>query len=200
MLKVGLTGGIGSGKSMVARIFAVLGIPVFDADTEAKTLMETDPVLKAQLKDAFGEEVYLNGILQRKKLAEMVFPDENKLRLLNNLVHPRVRDVFFEWVGRHAEAPYVIHEAAILLESGWAFLFDRVITVEAPEPLRIRRVIERDGTSAGEVRSRMERQWTDEERRKHADHVLVNDEKELLIPAILELHRLFLNENHNTTQ
>ncbi|HDR89937.1 MAG TPA: dephospho-CoA kinase [Bacteroidetes bacterium] len=198
MLKVGLTGGIGSGKSLVARIFTILGIPVFDADTEAKTLMETDPVLKAQLKDAFGEDVYLNGMLRRKKLAEMVFPDEGKLRLLNNLVHPKVRAAFLEWVGRHAEAPYVIQEAAILLESGWASLFDRVIAVEAPEPLRIRRVMERDGTSAGEVRSRMERQWTDEERRKHADHVLVNDEKELLIPAILELHRLFLNENQNT--
>jgi len=198
MLKVGLTGGIGSGKSIVAGIFTVLGIPVFDADTEARTLMESDPVLKAHLEDAFGEDVYLNGMLRRKKLAEMVFSDDDKLRLLNSLVHPKVRDAFSEWVGCHAEAPYVIHEAAILLESGWASLFDRVIAVEAPEQLRIRRVMERDGTSAGEVRSRMERQWTDEERRKHADYLLVNDEKKLLIPAIIELHRLLLNENQNT--
>ena len=191
MLRIGLTGGIGSGKSLVACVFRVLGVPVFEADTEARLLMEQHAVLKQKICLAFGEDVYRDGRLQRKKLAGIVFPDPEKLKVLNGLVHPYVFEAFDKWILKVPDVPYVLHEAAILFESGGAKCFDAVIAVEAPEELRIQRVILRDGVERQEVFDRMKNQWETARRTENASYVLWNDNNGLLLPVILNWHASF---------
>ncbi len=186
MLKVGLTGGIGSGKSYVSKIFRELGIPVYDADSRAKALMISDEV-REKVIDTFGPESYLNDSLNRSYLAEKVFKDETELAKLNSIVHPAVREDHTHW---HAEqqAPYTLREAAILYESGAFEDCDYVIVVTAPEDLRIKRVMERDGVEEEAVRARMKNQWAEEEKVKRADFILSNDEGQALLPAVVEIH------------
>lgn len=191
MLKIGLTGGIGSGKSVVARIFAVLGIPVYYADDEAKKLMNTDKDLKAAILKHFGEKSYREGELDRKYLARVVFNDTQKLELLNSLTHPATIQHAAGWIKRQT-APYIIKEAALLFESGAAKLLDKVIGVYAPEAIRLRRVMERDQVKAEEVLQRMSRQMNEEKKMKLCDFVIVNDEKQPVIPQVLSLHEQFL--------
>jgi dephospho-CoA kinase len=191
MLKVGLTGGIGSGKSTVAKVFETLGIPVYYADEAAKKLMNTDPGLKASLLKHFGEDTYRDHELNRKYLASVVFSNKEKLDLLNSLVHPAtIRDAA-AWMKKQT-APYIIKEAALLFESGAADHLDLVIGVYAPRHVRVKRVMERDGLSEEEVVKRMNRQLDEEMKLKRCHYVITNNEEELLIPQVLKLHRLFL--------
>lgn len=191
MLKVGLTGGIGSGKSTVAKLFTVLGVPVFSSDEEGRRLLNGDAAVQAAVARAFGPSVLVAGIPDRKALAALVFRDAEALALLNAIIHPAVRRSFQEWAARQ-QAPYVVNESAILVETGIHRGMDHLVVVTAPEEERIRRVIARDGVKEAEVRSRMRNQATDEERERAADSVVVNDGSRLLIPQVLSLHGTLL--------
>jgi dephospho-CoA kinase len=191
MIKVGLTGGIGSGKSVVAKVFEVLGIPVYYADDAAKKLMNTNADLKAAIIKNFGEASYVNGELDRKYMASAVFNDKEKLELLNSLTHPvTIRDAE-EWSQKQT-SPYIIKEAALLFESGANKNLDYVIGIEAPLPLRIKRVMARDGISEQEIMKRINRQMNEEEKLKRCDFVIINNEEELVLPQVMELHKKFL--------
>lgn len=192
MLKIGITGGIGSGKSTVVKVFEQLGVPVFIADDQAKELMNTDLELIAEIKQVFGENVYTpKGELNRTMLASLVFNAPDKLKLLNALVHPATIRAFENWCKRHQDKPYVLKEAAILFESGTYKQNDLNILVTAPEEIRIKRVIKRDASDEEKVRSRIKNQMPDEEKSKLADFILVNDEQSALIPQIVSLHHKF---------
>ncbi len=193
MLKVGLTGGIGSGKSTVAKIFEVLGIPVYYADDRAKDLMHTDPILMAEVKVAFGSDIYdADGQLQRKLLAERVFSDQTKLTLLNSLVHPAVfRDVN-NWMQASEGAPYAVKEAALIFEAGSYRQLDFVITVTAPDEVRIERVMSRDAVSKDEVMQRMSKQLPQDEKENQSDFVIVNDGTKSLVEQVEGIHKTLL--------
>ncbi|MBL0126251.1 MAG: dephospho-CoA kinase [Flavobacteriales bacterium] len=191
MLKVGLTGGIGAGKSTVARMFSVLGVPVFHADEEAKDLMNADPELRSAITERFGVKVYADNVLDRRALAAIVFNDVRALADLNAMVHPAVRRAFNRWSGEQTGS-YVVMEAAILAEHDGYKAFDRVITVTCPEAMRIERVVQRDGVSVEEVRARLANQATDEERLRIADFVVANDDTQLVIPRVLAIHEELL--------
>jgi dephospho-CoA kinase len=188
---IGLTGGIGSGKSTVAGIFSVLGIPVYDADRSAKRLMNENKALKTQILKHFGEAAYENGQLNRKYIAGIVFNNEAKLKLLNSLVHPYTIADAHDWAVRQT-SPYVIKEAALMFESASFHYVQRVIGVSAPLPLRIQRVVRRDGLTPEEVRSRIQRQLAENIKLKLCDDVVTNNEQELLVPQILTLHQKLL--------
>jgi dephospho-CoA kinase len=191
MLKVGLTGGIGSGKTTIAKIFELLNVPVYYADEASKRLYHTDQDLIHNIKKHFGEDVYTNDQLNRSKMAAIVFNDPNKLELLNALVHPpTIRDAE-EWMKKQT-APYVIKEAALLFESGSAKGLDYIIGVKAPSHYRIKRVMERDGLSREDVISRANRQIDEDIKMRLCDFVIVNNDQELVIPQVLELHSRFM--------
>lgn len=187
MLKVGLTGGIGSGKTLVADIFKVLGIPVFDADSAAKEIMERDPALVSKIKAEFGEETYTGNKLNRKLLAEKVFSDPFLLEKLNALVHPAAIKAGLEWADKQ-QAPYAIKEAALMFEAGSAFNLEYVIGVYAPKSLRLSRVMNRSQLTREEVLARMSRQVDDNIKMRLCDYVIINDEQSLLIPQVLKVH------------
>ena len=187
-LKIGLTGGIGSGKSTIARIFELLGVPVYYADAVSKSLYETDAELMQQVKMHFGEDVYEDGKLNRQKLAALVFSNPEKLALLNALVHPPTIRHSENWM-KAQTAPYVVKEAALIFESGSAAGLDYVIGVWSPKQLRIKRTMERDGISQQQVEQRMQRQIDEEMKMKLCDFVIKNDETQLVIPQVLELHQ-----------
>lgn len=194
MLKIGITGGIGSGKSTVCRIFSMLGIPVFDADSVAKELMVTNQILISNICNAFGKDVYhSDGTLNRELLAQKAFLDQKQISKLNSLVHPVVLNAFDSWVNQHT-SPYVIKEAALMFESNADKRNDVNIVVLAPEDVRIKRVIQRDGSSEEKVRARMSHQMPEKEKIERADYVIINDESTLLIPQILHLHQVFSNK------
>lgn len=192
MLKIGVTGGIGSGKSTVCRIFEVLGIPVYYADAEAKRLMQEDAGLSAAIRDRFGAEAYgREGVLDRAYLARQVFGNPEKLKLLNSLVHPVTVADADRWAGRQS-SPYVLKEAALMFESDAFHHVDRVIGVSAPSALRISRTMKRDGIERGEVLKRMAGQLDEEIKMRLCDYVILNDEIHPVIPQVLELHQRFL--------
>ncbi len=196
MLKVGITGGIGSGKTTVCHLFELYDIPVFYADERAKLLMHTDPILIDGIKEAFGKSVYLgDGHLDRKKLAAIVFNDAKQLEKLNSLVHPAVFRDFDSWLLKQS-SPYVLKEAAILFESGSDQDCDFTIVVTSPPDIRIRRVISRDKVSGEEVKKRMDKQMSDEKKIELADFIIRNDERELLIPQVANLHHKLLELNN----
>ncbi len=193
MLKVGLTGGIGSGKSIIAEVFKVLGIPVFDADTAAKHIMQTDEQLISKIKAAFGEETYTGNKLNRKILADKVFNNAYQLEKLNALVHPASIQAGLDWADKQT-APYVIKEAALMFEAGSAFNLQYVIGVYAPKSLRIKRVMERSNMTRDEVLVRMSRQVDDKIKMRLCDFVIVNDEQQMILPQILSLHQQLLDK------
>ncbi len=194
-MKIGLTGGIGSGKSTVSQIFKVLGIPVFDADREAKRLMEENEDLRKRIQQELGFETYTNSKLNRRVLADLVFTDAYKLDKLNAIVHPAVISFAEEWMKKQSSA-YVVKEAALLFEAGSAGDLDYVIGVYAPQHLRIHRVIKRDGMTREQVMDRMSRQINEEMKMRLCDFVLINDEQQLLITQVLKLHNRFLQAQH----
>ncbi|MEI8074613.1 MAG: dephospho-CoA kinase [Bacteroidota bacterium] len=197
MLKIGLTGGIGSGKTTVAHIFKVLGIPVFDADTVAKDLMENNTELRDKLIAQFGTNVFESGKLNRKWLASIVFQDPHQLDLLNAQVHPMTLQAAENWFVQQ-DADYVIKEAALLFEAGAGAGLDFIIGVFAPPHIRIQRVMQRDGLSREEVLARIDRQVSDTIKMKLCDFVIVNDDQQLLTEQVLELHQKLIQLNiHN---
>jgi dephospho-CoA kinase len=191
MLKIGLTGGIGSGKSTVAHIFEVLGIPVYYADEAAKRLMTENEELKASVISAFGNDAFINGNLNREYIAGQVFNNDKKIELLNSLVHPATIKDAAEWI-QIQDAPYVIKEAALIFESGSNKDLDYVIGVKSRAALRIQRTIGRDNISADEVKARMDKQMDEDLKLRLCDYVIVNDEEEMVIPQVLALHEKFL--------
>lgn len=188
--RIGITGGIGSGKTTACQIFAALGIPVYYADDRAKWLMQNDPKLVAALKAAFGEKTYTSqGILDRAYLAELVFNNQEQLNILNSIVHPAVREDGIQWDEQHQDTPYTLREAALLYESGIYQLLDQIITVTAPEALRIQRVMERDGLGAEQVKARIDKQWPEEKKVALADFVIHNDGQHSLIRQVYKIHQ-----------
>lgn len=191
MLRIGLTGGIGSGKSTVANVFRVLNVPVFEADAEGRRLLKEDTAVGAAVRDRFGPTVFRDGLIDRAALGAIVFNDKQALADLNGIIHPAVRASFNTWASEQT-APYVVMEAAILAETGNHKAFDRILVVTAPEELRIRRVMERDGVEAEAVQARMSNQLSDDERNALADHLIENDDRHLVIPQVLAVHTALL--------
>ncbi len=195
MLKVGLTGGIGSGKSTVAKIFETLNIPVYYADAEAKRIMNEDKELRKSIIRHFGEESYKNDELNRSYLASQVFVDQYKLDLLNSLVHPVTISGAEQWMKKQ-KSPYVIKEAALLFEAGATENLDYIIGVYAPVAMRIQRVMARDNVTREEVLKRMKNQISDEIKMKLCDFVVVNDEERLVMEQVLLIHQKLLASSH----
>lgn len=199
MRRIGITGGIGSGKSIVSRVFAALGAPVYDSDSRAKWVMANDLVLREQLQAAFGAETYDGtGQLNRPYLAQVAFNDATQLARLNALVHPRVGEDFATWTAAQAAAgrAYIIKEAALLYESGAYRTLDAIITVFAPPEVRTRRVQGRDAhRSAAEVQAIMDKQLSEEEKMQRADYVVYNDDSQLVLPQVLALDKEFRSGN-----
>ena len=191
MKVVGLTGGIGSGKSTIARLFSALGIAVYDSDTEAKKLINTSAEIKKRIVEVFGAEAYAEGVYNRAYIADIVFRNPDKLAVLNSIVHPVLADDFNQWVALQT-SPYVIKEAAILFESGSYKNCDFIITVTAPEALRISRCMSRDGSTEAQVRARMAQQWTDAQRIALSDTVIENINLEETEKRVRELNNLFI--------
>ena len=195
LLQIGITGGIGSGKSLICKIFQTLGVPIYDADSRARWLMAQDQELIDQIKASFGKDAYLeNGEVNRPYLADRVFKDGEQIKLLNSLVHPKVGEDAIKWSKAWAgKVPYVLREAALLFESGAHKRLDRTITVFAPIEVRIERVLQRDAhRSKEQVEAIIAKQMSEEERQKLASYVILNDESQLLIPQVLRLHHEFL--------
>lgn len=188
-LQVGLTGGIGSGKTTVSKFFATLGVPIYYADDAAKWLMQNDKALVNAIRSAFGNDIYTDEQqLDRQKLADIVFNDIKALRRLESLVHPAVFRHSQEWSEKHDTADYLIREAALTFESGSYKLLDKVITVFAPREVRIQRVLQRDNSTKEAIEARMDKQWSDERKIELADFVIYNNGKQLIIPQIMKIH------------
>lgn len=188
MLKVGLTGGIGSGKSTVGRVFAALGIPVYNADAASKTLYSSSVQIKEAVIKYFGESIYEGGVFHKDRLSTAVFGDADKLALLNSIVHPATIQHARTWMAGQKTA-YVIKEAALIFESGSAIDLDLVIGVWAPQALRIKRVVQRDGFEPEAVLNRMQHQIEESVKMKLCDYVISNDDKKMVVPQILALHQ-----------
>lgn len=192
MLKVGVTGGIGSGKSVVCRVFATLGIPVFNADDTARYLMEHDEALKQAIMTALGSDTYHAGIPDRERIAAIVYADRTKLHQLNALVHPATIQYAARWMAAQT-APYVIKEAAIFFESGSYREMDVMIGVSAPVEQRIKRIMARSAYTEEKVRSIMTQQMDEKEKMSRCDHIIINDELQAILPQVLKLHERFLH-------
>jgi len=186
-MEIGVTGGIGSGKTSVCKVFNVLGIPVFSADYEAKKIMDSDHEIMDKVRSIAGKDVYASGSLDRMELAKIIFKNERLLREINRVVHPVVFSNYKLWA-RYSSAPYVIMEAAILFESKAVHFVDKVITVVAPVEERIERVVRRNKLTREQVLDRIKNQMDDEEKIKHSDWVINNSEHEMIIPAILKIY------------
>ncbi len=188
MKKIGLTGGIGSGKTTVAKIFEALGIPVYYADTQAKRLLNQDYSVKEQIIKEFGN-IYVKNLIDRKRLAEIVFTDSMKLQKLNSIVHPAVKNDFENWCLKQKNYRYIVQEAAILFESGMYKNFDKIITIYTPETIRIQRVCDRDNVERKKVLERIRNQIDDKTRKELSDFVVNNYANNMLIPQILSIHK-----------
>jgi dephospho-CoA kinase len=193
MIIVGLTGGIGSGKTTVAKQFIALGIPVYIADEEAKLLMNKSKIIKRKLTKLFGDNAYINGKLNRPYIANIIFNNKSYLQQMNAIVHPKVARHFEKWLLKQ-KAPYVIKEVAILFENGSDKLCDFVITVTAPKNIRIQRLLKRDETSKEKIEAIMKNQWTDEEKIKHSHFVIVNTNLENTKKQVFRIHKEILKK------
>ncbi len=186
-IKLGITGGIGSGKTSVCKVFNILGIPVFSADPVAREIMDNDPLVMKRINDIAGKDMYSKGELDRQELAGLIFNNASLLERVNSLVHPIVFDYFNKWESEQ-DAPYVIMEAAILFESGASNLVDKVASVIAPVEERVARVIKRNRLTREQVIDRIRNQMDDEERIRLSDYVIYNSEDDMIIPAVLNIH------------
>jgi len=198
MKKIGITGGIGSGKTTVCEIFKLLGVPVFHADLEAKFLQNNDLHIRDRLIRLFGKQIYsTDGMLDRKKLAGLIFNDSESLANVNAIIHPAVRQNFLKWTNIHKDTSYILYEAAILLESGYASDFDSNILVLADEKVRIERVVKRDRVSEDLVIQRINNQMPDSKKLTMVDYIIENSNVKLLFPQIIELDKLFKSDGKN---
>lgn len=187
MIRIGITGGIGSGKSVVSRLMRLLDVPVYISDEESKRLVATDEAIRKELTSLLGPEVYAGGSLNKPFLAAYLFSDESHAARVNAIIHPKVKDDFRQWVKRHKDSPVVAMESAILIEAGFTDVVDRVVSVYAPKEVRLRRAMLRDEVSREAVESRMGHQMDDERKRDLADYVITNDGESPLIPQVLSL-------------
>jgi len=194
MHKVGVTGGIGSGKTLVCEVFKRLGIPVYNADNEAKNILNSNTEVRKSIENYFGQDIYENNSLNKKKLAEIIFNNSEAIQRINSTVHPVVRQYFIAWCKLQENKPYVIEEAAIIFESGAFKELDYTINVFAPEQIRIQRVMERDRATIEDVKNRMQNQMNDDERMKLANFTIINDGTKMIIPQILEIHSKIVNQ------
>ena len=193
MLKAGITGGIGSGKSIVCQVFTALGIPVFNADNAARYLMEHDPQLIGAISELLGPEVYSSGRLDRKKVSAIIYREPERLQQLNALVHPATITYAAKWLSRQT-TPYTIKEAALFFESGSNTGMDVMIGVQAPKELRIARTMVRSNLSEEQVLNIMSKQMNDDEKMKRCDHIIINDDIAALVPQVLALHEMLLSQ------
>ncbi|MCF8236727.1 MAG: dephospho-CoA kinase [Saprospiraceae bacterium] len=195
MLRIGITGNIGSGKTTVCNLFEILGVPVIYADKVSRTLLDEDEIVKEAVKELLGPESYLSsGQPDRAFIASRVFSDKEALRALNNVIHPRVHQVVRDWFDQlPPDTPYALEEAALLVESGGFRLLDMLILVIAPEELRIDRVIYRDASKREQVEARIRNQMKEDEKRKFCDYVIVNDGTQLLLPQVHKIHMELLD-------
>jgi len=193
MLKVGVTGGIGSGKSMICNLFKCLEIPVFNADEAGRRLLAEDKSVVEEIRHLFGGDVIVEGKPDRKKIAEIVFKNPEKLSKLSSVIHPAVRKKFNDWAAEQ-NSSYIIDEAAILFETGIYKQLDLTVLVIAPEQLRIKRVINRDGSEEASVKDRMKNQWSDDEKKKIADFIIINDDITPLLQQIMEIHNTIISK------
>ena len=194
MIIVGLTGGIGSGKTTVAKAFKALGIPVYIADEEAKKLMHKSKIIKRKLNQLFGDKAYVDDQLNKPFIANIIFNDKTFLQKMNAIIHPRVAKHFEKWVLKQ-DAPYIIKEVAILFENGGHQICDYVITVTAPKALRIERLLKRDNTSKENIEAIMKNQWTDNEKVKLSDFVIDNVSLHKIKEQVLEIHQKIINKS-----
>lgn len=195
MLKIGITGGIGSGKTIIAHVFEILGVPVFYSDAVAKNLLSQDKNVKHQIINIFGEALLSDkNEIDKNLLSKIVFSDKEKLAKLNSIIHPEVKKVFENWLKEQTKTntKYILKEAALLFEAGTYKELDKIITVIAPKDLRIKWVMKRDNITAEAIIKRMENQWTDDEKIKLSDFIIQNDDKTLLLPQILKIHNKLL--------
>lgn len=183
-IKIGITGGIGSGKSVVSKLLQLMGVPVYIADVESKRLTETDPDIRAALISLLGDEVYQDGKLNRPLLASYIFGNKDNLTMVNGIIHPRIKDDFRRWAQSHSSYPIVGIEAAILIETGFTEDVDQVVLVYAPQEIRLRRAVSRDACAAEQIQQRMRNQMPDEDKMAFAHHIIYNDDKQALIPQL----------------
>jgi len=196
MMKViGLTGGIGSGKSTVSRLFDIMGIPVYIADTESKRLTESSPLIREKLTDRFGADIYKEGKLNKVLLASLIFENEANRNYVNSVIHPVVRMDFDRWKAQQVDSPVAVIEAAILFETGLAETLDVSVTVASPEDLRIRRVERREGWSRESIVARIRSQFSEEEKIRRSDYVVYNDDKQAIMPQV---EKILLKISHNS--
>lgn len=184
MTVIGLTGGIGSGKSTVSRLFEAMGIPVYIADTESKRLTESSPVIKEKLTERFGMDLYAAGKLNKTLLSSLIFENENNRNFVNSVIHPEVWIDFERWKAQHTNSPVLIIETALLFETGYSETVDIAVTVAAPEELRISRLICREGWSRQEILSRIRSQFPEEEKIRRSNYVIYNDDRQAVIPQV----------------
>ena len=189
MKKVRLTGGICSGKTIVGKVFGELGIPVFEADKVSKDILHHDQSIRQAIRQRYGNGVFDGKTLMNKELARIVFSDEAELSFINGLLHPKVHEAFDKWTSYYRDYPYVMEEAAILIESGAWKKMNAIILVKAPEELRIQRIINRDHVDRAKVMTRMSHQLSDEEKEKHSDYAIINDEQFMVVPQVLNIHQ-----------
>jgi dephospho-CoA kinase len=189
MKRIGLTGNIGTGKSTVAGIFEIMGVPVYHADKRSRDFLDSEEV-KVQIRSLFGKHLIdSKQKVDRKALAEIVFSDKDKLSALNAILHPLIEEDFDQWCSSHQDKDYILQEAAILFESGFGRLFEATILVTAPDEICIARVIKRDNVRREMVMDRIRNQWPQEEKQKLADYVIINNDKTMVIPQVLAIHQ-----------
>ena len=189
MLKIGLTGGIGSGKSLVAKIFLNLDVPVYPTDEKAKSIYNTNDSVRQKIINLLGQSVYQDNKINRKKLAALIFREKKLLEKVNQIVHPAVRKDFESWCRQYTDKKYVLQEAAILFESGGNKHMDYIITVDAPLEMRISRVMARDGMTRKQVLDRIRNQMNDKDRNEQSDFIIYNDGTLMLLPQVFEIHQ-----------
>ena len=193
MIKLGVTGGIGSGKSVVCEVLRLHDIPVYDADLEAKRLNDTSPVIREKLIEAFGAELYKNDKLDRKKLAQLIFNDEKNLRQVNSIIHPELAKHFEKWTDERIEHPIAAIDAAVLFEAGFQQFVDKTITVFSPVETRIERVVKRDNLTKEQILSRINSQMSDEEKIRLSDFVIINDNKHSILEQVSTILKTISN-------
>lgn len=193
MIKVGITGGIGSGKSLVCQVFSKLGAPVYYADSAARRLSETNPGIRDNLTVLLGRDIYIDGLLNRTKMSSLIFNDKSLLERVNHIIHPKVAEDFLLWCRNKTHHAYVIQESAILFESMAYMLFDKFVTVTSPEDVRIQRILSRHEMTLDKIRAIINNQSTDQEKTARSHYVINNDGKVLLLPQILRLHQELIN-------
>jgi dephospho-CoA kinase len=192
--KIGITGGIGSGKSTVSKVFALLNVPIYNADNQAKFLLNNDADVIKKVKQVFGNDIYNNQELDRKKMAAQVFEQPFLLQQLNEIVHPAVFNDFDKWCDEHQQHSYILKEAALIFETILHQKLDAVIMVSSPEELRIERVMKRDSITKEQVLARIKNQMSEDEKFKKADYIIYNDELQMVIPQVVQLHEQFMKQ------